>query len=127
MENPLEQWQKRERFTCLPCADSHKRKEVKTVRYSGTAQAKRVFTEETEKELANDIKKPADQFHGLTPKKCCGLAFILADRNKTPVPDNGKQYSFRSRFKLEKQNWSIYTQVAANSDQFTFKLGQVEP
>ena len=53
-------------------------KEVKTIGYSGTAEAKRVFSEEVEKELADHIKKLAEQFHGLTPKKCCELALELA-------------------------------------------------
>ncbi|KAK0133236.1 hypothetical protein N1851_031252 [Merluccius polli] len=41
-----------------------------TLPYGGTAEAKRVFSEEVEKELAGHIKKLAEQFHGLTPKKC---------------------------------------------------------
>ncbi len=66
-------------------------KKVKTIGYSGTAKAKRVFTKELEKELADHIKKLADQFHGLTPQKCCELAFELADRNNIPVPNNWKE------------------------------------
>ncbi|XP_074480931.1 uncharacterized protein LOC141761464 [Sebastes fasciatus] len=66
-------------------------KEVKTVGYSGTAEAKKVFTEEVEKELADHIKKLAEQFHGLTPKKCCELALELAERNNIPVPKNWKE------------------------------------
>ncbi|KPP61548.1 hypothetical protein Z043_120335 [Scleropages formosus] len=66
-------------------------KEVKTVGYSGTAEAKRVFTEEIERKLANHIKKLADQFHGLTPKQCCELVLELAERNNIPVPNNWKE------------------------------------
>uniref|UniRef100_A0A671QJU5 HTH CENPB-type domain-containing protein n=1 Tax=Sinocyclocheilus anshuiensis TaxID=1608454 RepID=A0A671QJU5_9TELE len=68
-------------------------KEVKTTAYRGTAEAKRVFTEELEKELADHIKKLADQFHGLTPKKCCELA----DRNNIPVPNNWKEKGLAGR------------------------------
>uniref|UniRef100_A0A3B3RYM2 Zgc:113274 n=1 Tax=Paramormyrops kingsleyae TaxID=1676925 RepID=A0A3B3RYM2_9TELE len=52
-------------------------KKVTAVGYSGTAEAKKVFTGEVEKELADYIKKLADQFHGLTPKKCCELEMEL--------------------------------------------------
>ncbi|XP_037619990.1 uncharacterized protein LOC119484887 [Sebastes umbrosus] len=65
-------------------------KEVKTVGYSGTAEAKRVLTEEVEKELADHIKKLAEQFHGLTPKKCCELALELAERTTFLSPTTGK-------------------------------------
>lgn len=47
-------------------------------------------TEEVEKELVNHSKKPADQFHGLNPKKCCELALKLAERNNIPVPTGKK-------------------------------------
>lgn len=60
---------------------------MKTIGYSGTAKAKRVFTKELEKELTDHIKKLADQFHGLTPQKCCELA----DRNNIPVPNHWKE------------------------------------
>jgi len=63
-------------------------KEVKTVGYSGTAEARRVFSEEVEKELAEHIKKLSEQFHGLTPKKCRELALALAERNNIPTPSN---------------------------------------
>uniref|UniRef100_A0A8C9RAW0 Zgc:113274 n=1 Tax=Scleropages formosus TaxID=113540 RepID=A0A8C9RAW0_SCLFO len=59
--------------------------------YSGTAEVKRVFTEEIERELANHVKKLADQFHGLTPKKCCELALELAQRNTIPVLNNWEE------------------------------------
>lgn len=72
-------------------------KEVKTVGYSGTAEAKRVFSEEVEKELADHIKKLADQFHGLTPKKCCELALELAERNNIPAPNNWKEKGLAGR------------------------------
>lgn len=72
-------------------------KEVKIVGYSGTAQAKQIFTEEMEEELAEHIKHLADQFHGLTPNKVCELAFELADRNNIPVPENWKRNGFAGR------------------------------
>lgn len=72
-------------------------KEVTTVGYSGTAQAKRVFTDDMEQELADHVKKLADQFHGLTPKKCCELAFEFADKNQIPVPDNWRENGFAGR------------------------------
>ncbi|XP_019212111.1 uncharacterized protein LOC109200988 [Oreochromis niloticus] len=62
--------------------------EVKSVGYSGTASAKRVFSEEVEKELAEHIKKLAEQFHGISPKKCRELALELAGRNNIPTPSN---------------------------------------
>lgn len=77
-----------------------KKKEVKTVKtvgYSGTAEAKMVFTLEVEKELADHIKKLAEQFHGLTPKKCCELAFQYAQKNNIPVPNNWKEKGFAGR------------------------------
>ncbi|CAG5999532.1 unnamed protein product [Menidia menidia] len=49
-------------------------KQVKAAGYSGTAEARRVFSEEMEKELEDHIKQLADQFHGLTPKKCRELS-----------------------------------------------------
>uniref|UniRef100_A0A673KIP5 HTH psq-type domain-containing protein n=1 Tax=Sinocyclocheilus rhinocerous TaxID=307959 RepID=A0A673KIP5_9TELE len=52
--------------------------EVKTTGYSGTAEAKRDFTEELEKELADHIKK-------------------LADQNNIPVPNNWKEKGLAGR------------------------------
>ncbi|XP_034535041.1 uncharacterized protein zgc:113274 [Notolabrus celidotus] len=72
-------------------------KEVKSVGYSGTAEAKRVFTKEVEKDLADHIKKLAEQFHGLTPKKCCELALELAERNNIPVPNNWNEKGLAGR------------------------------
>uniref|UniRef100_A0A3Q1GJ06 Zgc:113274 n=1 Tax=Acanthochromis polyacanthus TaxID=80966 RepID=A0A3Q1GJ06_9TELE len=43
--------------------------EVTAAGYTGTANAKRVFTEEMEEDVANHVKKLADHFHGLTAKK----------------------------------------------------------
>lgn len=74
-----------------------KEKEVKTVGYSGTAEAKMVFQDKMEKELADHIKKLADQFYGLTPIKCRELAFELADRNNIPVPNNWKEKRLAGR------------------------------
>ena len=78
------------------CRDIQRRenKEVETVGYRGTA--KRVFTQEREG-VADQIKELDDQFHVLTPKTCCGLAFELADRNNT------KQL----RFTFQKFIWEI--------------------
>uniref|UniRef100_A0A672M102 HTH psq-type domain-containing protein n=1 Tax=Sinocyclocheilus grahami TaxID=75366 RepID=A0A672M102_SINGR len=51
---------------------------MKTTGYSGTAEAKRVFTEELEKELTDHIKK-------------------LADQNNIPVPNNWKEKGLAGR------------------------------
>lgn len=59
--------------------------------YSGTANARMVFSREMEEDLANHVKKLADMFHGLTPKKCCELAFEMAERNNIPVPESWKE------------------------------------
>uniref|UniRef100_A0A671X1I5 HTH CENPB-type domain-containing protein n=1 Tax=Sparus aurata TaxID=8175 RepID=A0A671X1I5_SPAAU len=84
-------------------------KEVKTVEYGGTAEAKRVFSEEVEKKLADHIKKLAEKFHGLTPKKCRELALELAERNYIPTHSNwrekglaGKDWfkNFMARYRL---------------------------
>lgn len=63
---------------------------VRVAGYTGTANAKRVFTEEMEEDLANHVKKLSDQFHGLTAKKCRDLAFEMAERNNIPVPESWK-------------------------------------
>ncbi|CAK6981921.1 PREDICTED: piggyBac transposable element-derived protein 2-like, partial [Scomber scombrus] len=52
------------------------------------AEAKRIFTNEMEEELAKHLKQLADQFHGLAPVKCRELAFEYAERNNIPVPAN---------------------------------------
>uniref|UniRef100_A0A3B4XFV9 Zgc:113274 n=1 Tax=Seriola lalandi dorsalis TaxID=1841481 RepID=A0A3B4XFV9_SERLL len=57
-------------------------KEVKVAGYSGTAE-----------ELADHIKKLADQFHGLTPKKCRELSLELVIRNNIPTPSNWREKS----------------------------------
>uniref|UniRef100_A0A671NJS9 HTH CENPB-type domain-containing protein n=1 Tax=Sinocyclocheilus anshuiensis TaxID=1608454 RepID=A0A671NJS9_9TELE len=59
--------------------------EVKTTGYSGTAEAKRVFTEKLEKELADHIKKLAE-----IVKDCLGGSNI-------PVPNNWKEKGLASR------------------------------
>ncbi|CAI5674184.1 unnamed protein product [Oreochromis niloticus] len=71
--------------------------EVKSVGYSGTASAKRVFSEELEKELAEHIKKLAEQFHGISPKKCRELALELAGRNNIPTPSNWTEKGLASK------------------------------
>ena len=63
-------------------------KEVKAAGYSGTAEARRVFSEEMEKELEDHIKQLADQFHGLTPKKCRELSLELAIGRKCKKQHN---------------------------------------
>ncbi|GAA6088005.1 uncharacterized protein zgc:113274 [Tachysurus ichikawai] len=78
------------RSTLRRYINKRKLKKVK-LGYSGTAEAKRVFTEEVEKELADHIKQLADQFHGLSPKKCCKLAFQFAQKNNITVPNNWKE------------------------------------
>uniref|UniRef100_A0AAZ1XKP8 HTH psq-type domain-containing protein n=1 Tax=Oreochromis aureus TaxID=47969 RepID=A0AAZ1XKP8_OREAU len=50
-------------------------------RYIKRGTHRRVFSEEVEKELAEHIKKLAEQFHGISPKKCRELALELAGRN----------------------------------------------
>uniref|UniRef100_A0A3B4T3S7 Zgc:113274 n=1 Tax=Seriola dumerili TaxID=41447 RepID=A0A3B4T3S7_SERDU len=81
-------------------------KEVKVAGYSGTAEARRVFSGEMEKELADHIKKLADQFHGLTPKKCHELSLELAIRNNIPTPSNWREKGLASR-KCKKQHHSV--------------------
>uniref|UniRef100_A0A8C2WXR9 Zgc:113274 n=1 Tax=Cyclopterus lumpus TaxID=8103 RepID=A0A8C2WXR9_CYCLU len=51
-------------------------------------EAKRIFTDEMEEELAKHLKQLADQFHGLAPVKCRELAFEYAEKNNIPVPAN---------------------------------------
>ncbi|XP_062253798.1 zinc finger MYM-type protein 4-like isoform X3 [Platichthys flesus] len=62
--------------------------EVKSVAWGAVAEAKRIFTDEMEEELANQLKQLADQFHGLAPVKCRKLAFEYAEKNNIPVPAN---------------------------------------
>uniref|UniRef100_A0A3Q3EU59 Zgc:113274 n=1 Tax=Kryptolebias marmoratus TaxID=37003 RepID=A0A3Q3EU59_KRYMA len=57
-------------------------KPVKTVGYR-TAETKRVFAEKMEKELADHIRSLADQYHDLTPYKCCELAFDFKNNDLT--------------------------------------------
>lgn len=59
--------------------------EVKSVAWGAVAEAKRIFTDEMEEELAKQL---ADQFHGLAPVKCRELAFQYAEKNNIPVPAN---------------------------------------
>uniref|UniRef100_A0A8C5IAT8 HTH psq-type domain-containing protein n=1 Tax=Gouania willdenowi TaxID=441366 RepID=A0A8C5IAT8_GOUWI len=67
--------------------------EVETIGYSVTAKAKRVFSKNVEKDLADHIKKLAEQFHSLTPKKCHELALekTLAEINNIPTPRNWRK------------------------------------
>ena len=65
--------------------------EVKSVAWGAVAEAKRIFTDEMEEELAKHLKQLADQFHGLPPVKCCQLAFEYAAKNNIPVPANWKK------------------------------------
>uniref|UniRef100_A0A3B5R0Y1 HTH CENPB-type domain-containing protein n=1 Tax=Xiphophorus maculatus TaxID=8083 RepID=A0A3B5R0Y1_XIPMA len=62
--------------------------QVKSVAWSAVAEAKRIFTDEMEEELAKHLKQLADQFHGLPPVKCRELAFEYAKRNNISVPAN---------------------------------------
>ncbi|XP_051795629.1 uncharacterized protein zgc:113274 [Acanthochromis polyacanthus] len=64
--------------------------EVTVAGDTGTANAKRVFTEEMEEDLANHVKKLADHFHGLTAKKSRDLAYEMAEKNNIPVPESWK-------------------------------------
>ncbi|XP_038130121.1 uncharacterized protein zgc:113274 [Cyprinodon tularosa] len=81
-------------------------KEVKAAGYSGTAEARRVFSEEMEKDLADHIKQLADQFHGLKPKKCRELSLELAIRNNIPIPSNWREKGLAGR-KCKKQHNSV--------------------
>ncbi|XP_053286201.1 uncharacterized protein LOC128447848 isoform X2 [Pleuronectes platessa] len=63
--------------------------EVKSVAWGVVAEAKRIFTDEMEEELAKHLKQLADQFHGLlAPVQCRELAFEYAEKNNIPVPAN---------------------------------------
>uniref|UniRef100_A0A671MYJ8 Zgc:113274 n=1 Tax=Sinocyclocheilus anshuiensis TaxID=1608454 RepID=A0A671MYJ8_9TELE len=61
-------------------------KREKTVGYRGTAEARRILSEELEEELAENIRKLG--VHGLTPKRCREIAFEFAQKNNIPVPNN---------------------------------------
>uniref|UniRef100_A0A3Q1FDH6 Zgc:113274 n=1 Tax=Acanthochromis polyacanthus TaxID=80966 RepID=A0A3Q1FDH6_9TELE len=58
--------------------------EVTVAGYTGTANAKRVFTEEMEDDLAHHVKKLADHFHGLTAKKSRDVAYEMI-LNNVPI------------------------------------------
>ncbi|XP_056322899.1 uncharacterized protein zgc:113274 [Danio aesculapii] len=60
----------------------------RTVGYRGTAEAKRVFSEELEEELAENIRIMSERVHGLTTKKCREIAFEFAQKYNIPVPNN---------------------------------------
>ncbi|XP_051539978.1 uncharacterized protein zgc:113274 [Myxocyprinus asiaticus] len=63
-------------------------KREKTVGYRGTAEAKRILSEELEEELAENIRTLAERCSGITPKKCREMAFELTQRKNLPVPNN---------------------------------------
>ncbi|XP_026128983.1 uncharacterized protein LOC113109562 isoform X2 [Carassius auratus] len=63
-------------------------KREKTVGYRGTAEARRILSEELEEELAEHIRVLSEGVHGLTPKKCREIAFEFAQKNNIPVPNN---------------------------------------
>ncbi len=48
--------------------------EVKSVAWGAVAEAKRIFTDKMEEELAKHLKQLAEPFHGLPPVKCRQLA-----------------------------------------------------
>ena len=76
-------------MTSQPSKDSYKkRKKVKSIAWGAVAEAKRIFTDKMEEELAKHLKQLADQFHGLSPVKCRELAFEYAEKNNIPVPAN---------------------------------------
>lgn len=79
-------------------------KEVKMTGYMGTAEANRIFP--LELELADHIKKLAEQFHGLTQKKCRELASELAERNNISTPNNWTEKGLAGRM-CKKQHYSI--------------------
>ena len=61
---------------------------LKSVVWGAVAEAKRIFTDEMEEELAEHLKQLAEQFHGLPPVKCRQLAFEYADKNNILVLAN---------------------------------------
>uniref|UniRef100_A0A3B5QKH3 Zgc:113274 n=1 Tax=Xiphophorus maculatus TaxID=8083 RepID=A0A3B5QKH3_XIPMA len=89
--------------------------QVKSVAWSAVAEAKRIFTDEMEEELAKHLKQLADQFHGLPPVKCRELAFEYAKRNNIPVPANWteKQCAWFRRF-LARCHLSVRTPEATS-------------
>lgn len=56
--------------------------------YEITSAAKRVFTDEEEKAVADHIKTLDSCFHGLSKEKCRKLAFDYAKSNKISTPAN---------------------------------------
>lgn len=60
----------------------------RTVGYRGTAEAKRIFSEELEEELAENIRIMSERVHGLATKKCREIAFEFAQKHNIPVPNN---------------------------------------
>uniref|UniRef100_A0A4W6C0P6 Zgc:113274 n=1 Tax=Lates calcarifer TaxID=8187 RepID=A0A4W6C0P6_LATCA len=81
--------------------------EVKMTGYMGTAEANRIFPLELEKELADHIKKLAEQFHGLTQKKCRELASELAERNNISTPSNWTEKGLAGRMCKKQQHHGI--------------------
>ncbi|KAK9523099.1 hypothetical protein VZT92_019523 [Zoarces viviparus] len=75
-----------------------KKGEVKSVAWGAVAEAKRIFTDEMEEELAKHLKQLADQFHGLAPvnwhlntqRTTISLSLPIGQRNNVqsdvPVP-----------------------------------------
>ncbi|XP_057207603.1 uncharacterized protein zgc:113274 isoform X1 [Triplophysa rosa] len=63
-------------------------KREKTVGYRGTAEAQRIFSNELEEELSENVKTLAERLHAVTPKKCRQMAFELAQKYNIPVPNN---------------------------------------
>ena len=50
--------------------------------YKAVAATKTVIPFTMEKDLADHVKLLANMFHGLSPRKCCELAYEFAVRNK---------------------------------------------
>lgn len=73
-------------------------KRERTVGYRGTAEAKRIFSEELEEELAENIRIMSECVHGLTTKKCREIAFEFAQKHNIPVPNNWGEQRLAGRF-----------------------------
>ncbi len=70
----------------------------KSVGYRGTAEARKIFSEELEEELAENIRMLAESVHSLTPKRCREIAFEFAQKNNIPVPNNWGEQRLAGRF-----------------------------
>lgn len=98
-----------DRITLTRFIDRKQKGEEPGVAYSGTRQAKMVFTDNMEKELAAHIIALADSFYGLSKDKTLEMAYEFAIQNHVTVPPSWIQNkragndwfrAFRNRHKL---------------------------